>query len=89
MINLIYTPQRADFKVEYIVKDDLLTVKIDTATEIFDFAELEEGIAEEIIAEELPINPIMSIEKTGDEINITVIRFYSAEEKELFENGYN
>lgn len=89
MINLIYTPQRADFKAEYIVNNDILTVKIEEIEEIFDFTGLEEGIAEEIIAEILPINPIISAEKIGDTINIKVIRFYTFEEKELFENGTN
>ena len=89
MINLIYTPQRADIKVEYVINDDVLTVIIDNVTEIFDFTGFEEGIAEEIIAETLPINPIISAEKIGDTVNIKVIRFYTFEEKELFENGDN
>lgn len=89
MINLIYSPQRADIKAEYIVSDDVLTVTIDDKKEIFDFTGLEDGIAEEIIVENLSVNPIVKVEKIGDEINIKVIRFYTFEEKELFENGYN
>ena len=89
MINLIYSPQRADIKAEYIVNDDILTVKIDDKVETFDFTEFEEGIAEEIITEVLPTNPIVSAEKTGDIVNIKVIRFYTFEEKEMFENGTN
>lgn len=87
MINLIYSPQRADIKAEYVVNNDILIVKIDNVMETFDFTGLEEGIAEEIIAEELPINPIISAEKIGDTVNIEVIRFYTFEEKELFEDG--
>jgi len=87
MINLIYTPQRADFKAEYIVSDDILTVKIGDVEEVFDFTGFEEGIAEEIIAEVLPINPIISAEKIGDTVNITAIRFYGEDEKEVFEIG--
>ena len=56
MINLIETPQRADIKAEYNVNGDVLTVKIGDVEEIFDFTGFEEGITEEIIAEELPIN---------------------------------
>ena len=85
MINLIYTSQRADIKAEYIINSDILTVKIDDKIETFDFTGLEEGIAEEIIAEILPINPIISTEKINDIINITVIRFYGEDEKHLFE----
>lgn len=89
MINLIEIPQRVDIKVEHIINNDILTVKIDEVEEIFDFTGLEEGIAEEIISDVLPINPIISAEKIGDTVNIKVIRFYSADEKELFENGTN
>ncbi len=85
MINLSYTPQRADFKAEYITNNDILTVKIGEIEETFDFTGLDEGIAEEIITEVLPINPIISAEKVGDTVNVTVIRFYSEDEKELFE----
>lgn len=87
MINLTYTPQRADIKAEYIVNNDILVVKINDITETFDFTGLEEGKAEEIIAEVLPINPIVKVEKIGDTVNVTVIRFYGADEKEVFENG--
>ena len=87
MINLIETPQRADIKVEYITDNDILTVKIGEIEEIFDFTGLEEGIAEEIIAEILPINPIISAAKVGEIINIKVIRFYGEDEKEVFEIG--
>jgi hypothetical protein len=86
MINLIYSPQRADIKAEYIINDDILTIKIGETTEVFDFTGLEEGKAEEIITEILPVSPIVNVEKIGETVNITVIRFYSFEEKELFEN---
>lgn len=89
MINLIETPQRADIKAEYITNNDILTVTIDEITETFDFTGLKEGRAEEIIAEILPVNPIVSVEKIGDVVNVTVIRFYTFEEKELFENVEN
>lgn len=89
MIKLIYSPQRADFKANYEINNDTLTVEINDVTETFDFTGLEEGKAEEIIAENLPINPIISVEKIGDKVNITVIRFYTFEEKELFEHGEN
>jgi len=87
MIKLIYTPQRADIKAEYITNNDVLTVTIGDKIENFDFTGLEEGTAEEVIAEVLPINPIVRVEKIGTDINITVIRFYSFEEKGLFEYG--
>jgi hypothetical protein len=87
MINLTYTPQRADFKAEYTINNDVLTVTISDATEVFDFTGLPEGRAEEIEVENLPLNPVVSVEKVGNIVNITVIRFYTFDEKELFENG--
>lgn len=85
MINLIYTPQRADIKAEYIVNGDVLTVKIGKVSEVFDFTGLPEGRAEEIVAEHLPVNPVISAEKIEDVVNVIVIRFYGADEKHLFE----
>ena len=87
MINLIYTPQRADFKAEYMINNDVLTVNINKTIETFDFTGLEEGISEEIIAETLTVNPILSVEKIGDIVNVKVIRFYGEDEKEVFEIG--
>lgn len=85
VINLVQSPQRADFEAEYSIKEDILTVKINDKEEIFDFTDMPEGRAEEIIIEVLPINPIVNVEKVGDTINITVIRFYGEDEKHLFE----
>lgn len=85
MINLIKIPQRVDYVIEYNIDGEVLNIKIGEIEEVFDFTGLEEGIAEEIIVEKLPINPILSAKKTGDVINIKVLRFYSFEEKHLFE----
>ena len=87
MINLIETPQRADIKAEYTINGDALTVKIGEISEIFDFSNLPEGRAEEIIVEVLHVNPIVSVEKVADTVKITVIRFYGEDEKEVFENA--
>lgn len=89
MINLIETPQRADIKIEYITDNDVLTVIINDTSETFDFNGFPDGKSTEIIAEILPLNPILSAEKIGDIVNINVIRFYGEDEKEVFENGTN
>jgi len=86
MINLIYTPQRLDLKAEYTIMDDVLKIKIGDKIELFDFTGLEEGYADSITADILPLNPVVSAKKVGDTVNVTVIRFYGADEKELFEN---
>ena len=87
MINLTYTPQRADFKAEYVVNDDILTVKIGDVTETFDFTGLPDGQAEEIDAGNLLINPIVSVKKENGVIDVVAIRFYGEDEKAVFENG--
>lgn len=85
MINLLETPQRADFKAEYTTDNDILTVTINDVSETFDFTGLGEGIAEEIVVEILAINPIVKVKKVLDTVHITVVRFYNEEEKSLFE----
>lgn len=87
MINLILTPQRSGFKAEYQISGDVLSIAIDGEFENFDFTGLEEGVAEEIIAEILPVNPVISVEKTGDIVTVEAIRFYGEDEKEVFESG--
>jgi len=85
VINLIKTPKRADIKVEYAIDNDVLIATINNTVETFDFAGLTEGRAEEIITDTLHINPIISAEKIGEIVNITVMQFYGEDEKELFE----
>ena len=85
MIDLIFTPQRSGIKAEYQISGDVLSITIGGESENFDFTGLEEGVAEEIIAEILPVNPIISVEKTGDIVTVEAIRFYGEDEKHLYE----
>lgn len=87
MIKIIETPQYSSFKYTYEIKGDVLTLTMNEETEVLDLTDLEDGKAESIELEVLPINPVISIEKTGDVIEVTLIRFYDDDEKELFENG--
>lgn len=86
MLNLVKIPQRFDIEVKYEITNDRLKVIFnDNIVETFDFTGFPEGIAEEIIAEALPVNPIISAEKIGNTVNVKVSRFYGVEEKALFE----
>ena len=87
MIRTTETPQYSSFKYTYEIEGDVLTLKMDKETEVLDLTDLPEGQAESIELEVLPINPVVSIEKTGDVVEVTLIRFYDSDEKELFENG--
>lgn len=87
MIKIIETPQYSSLKYTYKIKGDVLSITMNEETEVLDLTELEEGQAESIELEVLPINPVVSIEKTGEVIEVTLIRFYGDDEKEVFENG--
>lgn len=89
MIKIIETPQYSSYKYTYEIEGDILTLTMNEETEVLDLTELEEGRAESIELEVLPINPVISIEKTGEVIEVTLIRFYDSDEKEVFENGEN
>jgi len=89
MINIIEIPQRSDNVITFKTNKNVLTVTLNGVEEVFDFTQFGEGIAEEIEIENISLNPIIKAEKIGDIFNIEVLRFYSYEEKELFENGYN
>ena len=87
MIKIIETPQYAPFKYTYEIKGDVLTLTMNKETEVLDLTDLEDGKAESIELEVLPINPVVAIEKTGEVIEVTLIHFYGDDEKEVFENG--
>ena len=87
MIKIIETPQYSSFKYTYEIKGDVLTLNMNKETEVIDLTDLPDGQAESIELEVLPTNPVVSIEKAGEVIEITLIRFYDSDEKDVFENG--
>ena len=87
MIKIIETPQYSSWKYTYEIEGDILTLTMNEEIEVIDLTDLPEGQAESIELEVLPINPVVSIEKTGEVIEVTLIRFYDEDEKELFEYG--
>ena len=87
MIRIIESPQYSSFKYTYEIKGDILTLTMNKETEVLYLTELEDGQAESIKLEVLPINPVISIEKAGDVIEVKLIRFYDDDEKEVFEYG--
>ena len=89
MIKIIEMPQYSSHKYTYEIKGDVLTLTMNEEIEVLDLTDLPEGQAESIELEVLPINPVILIEKTGEVIEATLIRFYDDDEKELFENGEN
>ena len=87
MIKVIEIPQESFFTMNYDVVGDMLNITIDDISEAFDFTNLPEGIMESVEVDFIPINPVISAERVGNEIVVKMIRFYSSDEKELFETG--
>ena len=82
-----YTPQRSDiYRVKYELNECVLKITLNDIEEVFDFTEFEDGIAEEITPDELPLNLIVSLEKINGEIHVTVIQFYGEMEKSVYES---
>ena len=82
-----YTPQRSDiYRVTYELNECVLKITLNDIEEVFDFTEFEDGIAEEITPDKLPLNPIVSLEKINGEIHATVIQFYGEMEKSVYES---
>ena len=82
-----YTLQRSDiYRVTYELNECVLKITLNGIEEVFDFTEFEDGIAEEITPDELPLNPIVSLEKIKGEIHVTVIQFYGEMEKSVYES---
>lgn len=85
MINLIETPQRGDFKINYEIDGDRLVVVMGEIREAIDLTD--PGIIFEDTLGRLPINPIVSIHDNDNIIEVTVIRYYGEDEKHLFETS--
>ena len=85
MIIIKEIPIRDDRTLAYQIEEDILTVTMGLLTEEFDFTNLPEGVLEEIEIETLPLHPIISANKQGDIINISMLIPYGVDEKHLFE----
>ena len=78
-MQLKYTPQRSERKVEYELNGNILSITENDETIEVDLDELREQMNSEEPYEHS--YPILNV--TDD--SVTVIRFYSEDEKELFE----
>jgi len=83
---LKYTAQGGQpHSVKYTLENDVLVVDIDGILEKFDFSEMPNGRAENIIVELLPINPITHAKREDGELEIEVIYWYTKEEISEYE----
>lgn len=87
MIVINEIPIRSDYRISHIINEDILTVTIDGIEEEFDFTGMPDGVLEDIEVDFLPLNPILNAIKELGVLTIDLCRFYSFEEKYLFEEG--
>lgn len=92
-MNIIESPQRTDaYELRYKQEtEDILKVthvKGDVqTTELFDFTGVADGKAQSIIAETLPLNPILSAERVNGVLTVEVLKTYNKQEKPRYEGG--
>lgn len=84
MIKVIETPIRSENQLSYEIEDDVISITLNGITESVDFTGLPEGKAQEITFDHFE-TPIYHAEKSGETIEVTIARFYSEQEKHLFE----
>ena len=91
MIKVIEMHVGSTRKMSYSVEGDILTVTINGVSESFDFSDLPDGkvSASGIEVEHLIDQPIFSVTKENGITTIELLVFYSDDEKEVFERGYN
>lgn len=87
MIVINEIPIRSDYRISHIINEDILTVTIEGIEEEFDFTGMPDGALEGIEVDFLPLNPILNAIKELGVLTIDLYRFYSFEEKYLFEEG--
>lgn len=89
MINIEFTPQRGDFTYEYRLYDKAIEIRMNNVVEMFDFSTFPDGRVEEIVAEDIAVNPILDVFINNGDITMILLKFYGEDEKEVFELGKN
>ncbi|SKC22423.1 hypothetical protein SAMN05216168_4457 [Kosakonia radicincitans] len=75
-MKLKLTPQRSDIAVEYSSDGSVLTVKVDGASDTFDFSEMNEGDFAYDFQTSLGYNPLISATVEDGELTILAIKTY-------------
>ena len=85
-MKLFKSPQVSDKTTSYKIENEVITVEFENETEVYDFSEMPEGIAEEIETEVFEFNPIISAKRENGELWIEVLNFITedATESERF-----
>lgn len=93
MMNILYSPNFGNHKTTYEFDEDLIKVKIDNKTAVFDFKNLPDGKLELVdeegnntIKTDLPLQPISKATKENGVLNVVLLNYipHDAPEEELF-----
>ena len=68
-----YVPQRTDRSVRYSISDEAVTATIGGVSDTFDFSELPDGEAADIISGLDPC-PVLSARRVNGELRVTLLR---------------
>ena len=84
-MQVLYTPQRSDYSLEYLFEGEKIIVTINGKTDTFDFTDFPDGRLEDIQTS-LPINPIVSSERKDGELFVKLLYYHGkdAKQEELF-----
>lgn len=84
-MKVLFSPQRSNEKLNTEINQEVITVKLDNQTDVFDFSSLPDGEARNIDTV-LPINPIISANRKNGELSVVLLNFVgeNATPEELF-----
>lgn len=72
-MNVIWIPQRSDIDILYQFNNDVITVTINGKSDVFDFANMPDGEATDILCN-LDVCPILSAKRVEGELYVTLLR---------------
>lgn len=68
-----YVPQRTDVDISYTIDGERITATVDGVTDVFDFANLPNGEASEILSVLVPC-PVLAARRVDGELHVTLLR---------------
>lgn len=85
-MEILYSPQFNENKIEYKFDVDIVTITIDEQTETFDFANMPDGKAETIESDVFDFCPVLSAERKEGVLYLEILNFIGldATEEERF-----
>lgn len=74
-MRIFYSPQGNERDtITYDIQGEVITATLNGVSDIFDFTELPDGIATEIISD-LPINPVVKVEREAGVLYVELLNY--------------